>query len=234
MNVIEEAIVLVGGLGTRLRSVVKDIPKPLANVGGKPFLWYIIKKLLNECVKNIVLSSGYKSELISGFVCEFFHNEDIRVVVEGEPLGTGGAIKLSMPFVTGDYFFLLNGDSFFDIDLREFEKDSFSMGEFDVSIALCEMENPERFGVVEISKDFKVARFREKGFEGKRYINAGMYIIKKSALESYLKDFPVRFSFERDVLEKLDLQITGIPYKGSFIDIGLPEDYMRASMNLYK
>ena len=110
---IEEAIVLVGGLGTRLRSVVKDIPKPLTDVRGKPFLWYLIKKLLQEDVKRITLSAGYKADLVKGFVHEFFHNENIKVVVEGEPLGTGGALKFSMTFVNDDYFFLLNGDSFF-------------------------------------------------------------------------------------------------------------------------
>jgi D-glycero-alpha-D-manno-heptose 1-phosphate guanylyltransferase len=242
--VTKEAIILVGGLGTRLRSVVKDIPKPLADVRGKPFLWYVIKKLLQEDVNRVILSSGYKAELIEEFVSEFFHKEDIKVVVEREPLGTGGALRFSMAFVS-DYFFLLNGDSFFDIDLRKFEADSFYVGEFDISIALCEMKNPQRFGVVEIDKHFRVIKFREKGLESsiipsvvqremeikgdKSYINAGIYIIKKYVLEHYLRNFPDKFSFEKDVLEKSDLQIIGIPYKGNFIDIGLPKDYIKAS-----
>ncbi len=231
---IEEAIVLVGGLGTRLSSVVKHIPKPLADVRGKPFLWYLIKKLLQEDVKRTILSAGYKADLVKGFVHEFFHNENIKVVVEGEPLGTGGALKFSMTFVNDDYFFLLNGDSFFYIDLRKFERDSFSIGEFDISIALCEMENPERFGVVEIDKYFSILRFRGKGLEkDKNYINAGIYILKKYVVESYLRDFPDKFSFEKDVLEKLGIKIIGIPYKGDFIDIGLPEDYIKASVGLY-
>lgn len=230
---IEEAIILVGGLGTRLRSVVRDIPKPLADVGRKPFLWYLVNRLLKEDVKRVILSAGYKSELISEFVREFFHNKDIDVVVEVEPLGTGGAVKFSMPFVLGDYFFLLNGDSFFDISLGRFETDSFSIGDFDISIALCEMESPERFGTVEIDRHFSVLRFREKDSQrGKSYINAGVYILKKSALEGYLKDFPDKFSFEKDVLERLDLHIIGIPYRGNFIDIGLPEDYIKAFMCL--
>lgn len=249
MNVIKEAIVLVGGLGTRLKSVVKDVPKPLADVGGKPFLWHLLNNLLREDVKRVSLSAGYKAELISDFVHEFFHNENIDVVIEGEPLGTGGAIRFSMPNILWDYFFLLNGDSFFDISLREFERDSFSIGDFDVSMALCERENPERFGVVEVDGDFNVVRFREKGLESgiipsavqggieikdKSYINAGIYILKKSVLEGYLKNFPDKFSFERDVLQKLDLKIIGIPYKGNFLDIGLPEDYTKASMGLYR
>ena len=244
----KEAIILVGGLGTRLRSVVKDIPKPLADVRGKPFLWYLIKKLLQEDIKRVILSSGYKAELIEEFVSEFFHKEDIKVVVEREPLGTGGALRFSMAFVS-DYFFLLNGDSFFDINLRKFETDSFSTGEFDISIALREAENSWRFGVVEIDKHFRVMRFREKGLESsitpitvqremgikgnKNYINAGIYIIKKYVLEHYLRNFPDKFSFEKDVLEKLDLQIIGIPYEGNFIDIGLPEDYTKASTILF-
>jgi D-glycero-alpha-D-manno-heptose 1-phosphate guanylyltransferase len=227
LDVIEEAIVLVGGLGTRLRSVVKDVPKPLADVKGKPFLWHLVNRLLKADVKTVILSAGYKAELISEFVREFFHSENIEVVVEREPMGTGGAIRFSIPNILGDYFFLLNGDSFFDIDLRKFERDSFSMGEFDISIALCEVEKPERFGVVEIGRDFKVMRFREKGSENRGYINAGIYIINKSALESFLRNLPDKFSFEKDVLEKLELRIIGIPYKGNFIDIGLPEDYIK-------
>jgi D-glycero-alpha-D-manno-heptose 1-phosphate guanylyltransferase len=223
-----EAIVLVGGLGTRLRSVVKGVPKPLADVRGKPFLWHLIKKLLHEDVKRVILSAGYKAELVREFVREFFRNKNIEVVVEREPLGTGGALRFSMPNVFDDYFFLLNGDSFFDIDLRKFEEDSFSIGNFDISIALCELENPERFGVVKIDKRFRVIRFTEKGLENKGYINAGIYIIKKSALVSYLRNFPDKFFFEKDVLEKLELKIIGIPYKGNFIDIGLPEDYVKA------
>lgn len=229
LNAIEEATILVGGLGIRLRSIVKDIPKPLADVGGKPFLWYLIKKLLQEDVKRIILAAGYRADLIKCFVSEFFHNENIEVVVEREPLGTGGALRLSMKFVNNDYFFLLNGDSRFDINLREFEADSLSIGDFDVSIALCEMENPERFGVVEIDKYFRVTRFSEKGLEkDTNYINAGVYIVKKYVLKDYLRNFPDKFSFENDVLQKLDLQIIGIPYKGNFIDIGLPEDYIKA------
>ncbi len=246
---VEEAIVLVGGLGTRLRSMVKDIPKPLADVRGKPFLWHLIKKLLQEDVKKIILSAGYKADLVKEFVHKFFQNENIKVVVEREPLGTGGALRFSMPFVNDDYFFLLNGDSFFDVQLRKFETDSFSIGKLDISIALYEIQNPKRFGVVEIDKYFKVIKFREKGLESgiissavrrgkdikkdKNYINAGIYIIKKDVLEDYLRNFPDKFSFEKDVLEKLELQIIGIPYRGNFIDIGLPEDYIKASMGLY-
>jgi D-glycero-alpha-D-manno-heptose 1-phosphate guanylyltransferase len=225
--VIEEAVILVGGLGTRLRSVLKDVPKPLADIKGKPFLWHLINKLLKEDVNRVILSAGYKAELISEFVREFFYNENIEVVVEREPMGTGGAVRFSMPNILGDCFFLLNGDSFFDIDLRRFERDSFSIEEFDISIALCEAENSQRFGVVEVDRDFRVMKFREKGLENRGYINAGIYILNKSALESYLRNFSNKFSFEKDVLEKLELRIIGIPYKGNFIDIGLPEDYIK-------
>jgi D-glycero-alpha-D-manno-heptose 1-phosphate guanylyltransferase len=229
LNVIEEATILVGGLGTRLRSVVKDIPKPLADVGGKPFLWYLIKKLLQEDVKRIVLAAGYRADLVERFVSEFFANENIEVVVESEPLGTGGALRFSMEFVNKDYFFLLNGDSFLDVDLREFEADSFSIGEFEISTALCKVENTERFGIVEIDEYFRVTRFSEKGLDrDKNYINGGVYILKKYVLEDYLRNFPDKFSFENDVLQKLDLQIIGIPYKVDFIDIGSPEDFIKA------
>lgn len=226
---IKEVVILVGGLGERLKSVVKDVPKPLASVNGRPFLWYIVNRLLQEDVRRIILSAGYKADLIKEFVLKFFPRENIEIVVEKELLGTGGALKFSLSFIYNDHFFFLNGDSFFDISLRRFEKDSFSKDDFDISMALSEAENPERFGVVETDEHFNVIGFKEKGLKrGKSYINAGVYIISKKVIKNYLESFPNKFSFEKDVLEKLELKTVGIPYKADFIDIGMPQDYLRA------
>ena len=95
---IKEAIILVGGLGKRLQSVVKDIPKPLADVGGKPFLWYILQKLLQENMERIILSAGYKAELVEEFILKYFIEKNIRIIIEKKPLGTGGALKKSITF----------------------------------------------------------------------------------------------------------------------------------------
>lgn len=228
---IKDAIILVGGLGKRLQSVVKDIPKPLADVGGKPFLWYILQKLLQENMKRIILSAGYKAGLVEEFILKYFIEKNIRIIVEKKPLGTGGALKKSITFVNNDFLYLLNGDSFFDINMKKFEEDSFHIGKFDISIALCEIRNPSRFGIVEINEDNKVIDFKEKVIaKNKNYINTGIYILNKKVFEKKLKYFPEKFSFEKDILEnkELELKTIGIPYKANFIDIGIPEDYIRA------
>lgn len=228
---IKEAIILVGGLGKRLQPVVKDIPKPLADVGGKPFLWYILQKLLQENMERIILSAGYKAELVEEFILKYFIEENTRIIIEKEPLGTGGALKKSITFVNNDFLYLLNGDSFFDINMKKFEEDSFRIGKFDISIALCEMNNPLRFGIVEINEDNKVLDFKEKVIaKNKKYINTGIYILNKKVFEKKLNNFPEKFSFEKDILEnkELKLKTIGIPYKANFIDIGIPEDYIKA------
>jgi len=228
---INEAIILVGGQGRRLKSIIDDIPKPLAEIAGKPFLYYVIKKILRANVRRIFLSAGYKAELIKEFILKYFPNKNIKIIIEKEPLGTGGALKLSIPFINNDFFFLLNGDSFFNIDINCFTKDSSFIGNYDISITLCKLKNPSRFGIVEIDKKFNVLCFKEKSKKkGDRYINTGIYILNKKAIEKKLKIFPDKFSFEKDILEnkELELKIIGIPYKANFIDIGIPEDYMRA------
>lgn len=229
---IKEAIILVGGLGKRLQPVVKDIPKPLADVRGKPFLWYILQKLLRENMERIILSAGYKPELVEEFILKYFIEKNIRIIVEKKPLGTGGALKKSITFVNNDFLYLLNGDSFFDINMKKFEEDSFRIGKFDISIALCEIKNPSRFGIVEINENNKVLDFKEKVIaKNKKYINTGIYILNKKVFEKKLKNFSEKFSFEKDILEnkELKLKIIGIPYKANFIDIGIPEDYKRAN-----
>lgn len=226
---INEAIILIGGLGKRLQSVVKDIPKPLADVGGKPFLWYVLQKLLQENIERIILSSGYKAELVEEFILKYFMGKNIKIIIEKEPLGTGGALKFSIPFINNDFLYLLNGDSFFDINMKKFKEDSFCIGKFDISIALCELKNPDRFGIVEIDKNFNVIDFKEKREKkGERYINTGVYILNKKVIKDYLQNYPTKFSFEKDILEKLKLKTIGVPYKKSFIDIGIPEDYLMA------
>lgn len=228
---INEAIILVGGLGKRLQPVVKDIPKPLADVGGKPFLWYILQKLLQENIERIILSAGYKAELVEEFILKYYIEKNIRIIVEKRPLGTGGALKKSIVFVNNNFLYLLNGDSFFDINMKKFEEDSFRIGKFDVSIALCEIKNPSRFGIVEINENNKVLDFKEKVVaKNKKYINTGIYILNKKVFEKKLKNFPEKFSFEKDILEnkELKLKTIGIPYKANFIDIGVSEDYLKA------
>ncbi|MBP8765462.1 MAG: NTP transferase domain-containing protein, partial [Ferruginibacter sp.] len=117
---ITEAIILAGGLGTRLRSVVADVPKCMAPVSGKPFLAYLINALQNQGIEKFIFSLGYKSEIILQYLANEFPNLNTQIVVEKEPLGTGGAIRLACEKVAGDDVLIFNGDTFFDINLKTF------------------------------------------------------------------------------------------------------------------
>jgi len=117
---VKEAIVLAGGLGTRLRNVIKDVPKPMAEICGKPFLSYIIDFLIRYEIKRVILSVGYKWEVIKQFFGERYRNLDLVYAIEYEPLGTGGAIKNSLKYVQDTEVFILNGDTLFNIDLSTF------------------------------------------------------------------------------------------------------------------
>ena len=114
-----EAIILAGGKGTRLQSVVSDVPKPMADVNGRPFLSYLLHFLSTKGVRKVVLSVGYKHEVISNYYSNCFENMSICYAIENEPLGTGGALVESLKQVTDSNVLLLNGDSFFDINLKK-------------------------------------------------------------------------------------------------------------------
>ena len=137
-------IILAGGFGTRLSAVVKDLPKPMANINGKPFLHYIFQSLQRQNIENVILSVGYKHEIIQDYFQDNYLGIAIKYAIETEPLGTGGAIKHAFSFVDDDAF-VLNGDTFFDVDLSKLRNDK-----SDLSIALKPMKNFDRYGTVEL------------------------------------------------------------------------------------
>ena len=223
---IKEAIILAGGLGTRLRSVVADVPKCMAPVNGIPFINFVISYLKNEGVDKFILSLGYKSEIIIDYIEREFKNTAIEYVIEDEPLGTGGAIKLACSKVKGTDVLILNGDTLFNIDIKYFS--SFhAENKADFSVALKEMKNFSRYGSVEFNEDFSLKAFNEKMFCGKGYINGGVYALNVKTF--LLQHFPSVFSFEKDYLEKNinSKKFYGLPCDYYFIDIGIPEDYNR-------
>ncbi len=224
---IKEAIVLAGGLGTRLKSVVKDIPKPMADVNGKPFLEYLLRYLRKNSIERIILSVGYKWEVIRDYFGKSFENMELVYSVESEPLGTGGAIKRSLSFVNSDNIFILNGDTFFDINLKDFlafHKKRNSV----LSVALKSMKQFDRYGVVKIDKDNRIVAFKEKAYYKFGLINGGIYLLNKLFFREL--NFESKFSFEKDLLEiyyKV-YNFYGFPFEAYFVDIGIPEDYERA------
>jgi D-glycero-alpha-D-manno-heptose 1-phosphate guanylyltransferase len=229
-----EVIILAGGLGTRLKGVVSDRPKCMAEVNGRPFLFYLLYSLEGKGIDKVVLSLGYMNEKVVSWLQERRKEFSfvIDYVIEEKPLGTGGGIKLALTKTKEDDVLILNGDTFFDIDLSSFyafHKDKKAA----ISLALKPMTMFSRYGTVEV-KDDRVTRFNEKQFCEKGLINGGVYLIDKTKIDLGL--LPQTFSFEKDVLEKQVTKNTlyGKTFSSYFIDIGIPEDYNKAQEDFQK
>jgi D-glycero-alpha-D-manno-heptose 1-phosphate guanylyltransferase len=249
-----EVIILAGGLGTRLRSVVTDVPKCMAPVAGKPFLGWLLEWLARFPVTRVVLSVGYKREVIQEYVDARDWPFQTDYAVEETPLGTGGGIRLALSHCTEDRVFVLNGDTFFNADL---ERLVFSAP---VTVALKPMRDFDRYGAVTVQRStagptasenyfsgrypknqfpeaftdltFQITAFREKAPCREGLINGGVYAIDRSRLN--LSALPEKFSFEKEVLEPMALkgEVAGQVSDGYFIDIGIPEDYARAQREI--
>lgn len=225
---ITECIVLAGGLGTRLRSVVADKPKCMAPVGKHPFLYYLLKYLQEQGITHVILSLGYKSEQVIDWCKEANPDIEISFVIEEEPLGTGGGILLAMSKVKGNEFFITNGDTFFGVPLNElynFHQQKQSA----LSLALKPMYQFERYGSVELDENDRITAFLEKQFREEGLINGGIYLTSKQYLQSL--GLPQQFSFEKEVLEK-SKALYGFISDTYFIDIGVPDDYARVQTEL--
>ncbi|NDW09236.1 D-mannose-1-phosphate guanyltransferase [Dysgonomonas sp. 520] len=229
----KECIVLAGGFGTRLQNVVKDVPKCMAEVAGKPFLYYVIKYLEAQGFTHIVLSLGYKWEIVAEWLTTNEFGVKISYVVEDEPLGTGGAIGYAFQKTESENVFVLNGDTFFDVDTNSL-LDFHLREKAEISVALKPMINFDRYGTVELDRHNRIRAFNEKQFCEKGLINGGIYLINKSVLTKY--PLPRRFSFEKDILESHigDTKIYGLIQDSYFIDIGIPEDYEKANSDFLK
>jgi D-glycero-alpha-D-manno-heptose 1-phosphate guanylyltransferase len=222
-----DVIVLAGGLGTRLASVVSDVPKPMAPVAGKPFLDHIFKGLPLESIHRIILAVGHKYEKIEEYYGSEYKGVPIIYSIEEEPLGTGGGIALAMNHMEMDSAIILNGDTYFDINLEEmWQVHQTSSGR--CTLALKQMETPDRYGTVLLEKNH-IVRFQEKQSGlSTGLINGGIYWVDKSFTELMPKS--EKFSFEEEVLQVQVAQneLNGYIATGLFIDIGIPEDYERA------
>lgn len=226
-----EAIVLAGGLGSRLRPVISGIPKPMAPIADKPFLYYILKWLEYNQVSRIILSVGYQWEIIYNTFGDRFNDRELVYSVEDSPLGTGGAISFAMDKLTGDSFFIINGDTLFKSDLSQLFV-FHHQGAFNLSILLKPMSHFDRYGTVELNTRNRITSFHEKRPRTEGLINGGVYLADKQIK----KHFPAAqaFSFEKEFLEtKLDeLAFGGLIANDYFIDIGIPSDYRKARIEL--
>lgn len=226
---LKEAIILAGGFGTRLQSVVSDVPKPMAPVNNVPFLNYIFDYLAFYKIEHVVLSTGYLSEKISECYKDEFKGIKISYTKEETPLGTGGGIRLALEKCTTKNILVLNGDSFFDVDLQAYFPRHAQFNS-DCTLALRKVDNAARYGTIKLSDTSAIKEFKEKdGIEKEGLINGGVYILNRALFLSKTKP-DIAFSIEKDFFENRinELHIFGFEYDGYFIDIGIPEDYKKA------
>ncbi len=230
---LKECIILAGGLGTRLQSTVPDTPKCMAPVAGRPFLFYVINYLRSQGIEKFIFSLGYLHEQIEAYLEKEFGTLSYSCSIEEEPLGTGGAILLACQQTTEKEVLVVNGDTLFSGNFQDaFQFHTRHLAE--CTLLLKPMKEFDRYGVVETGEDQLVRSFKEKQYYQQGNINAGVYILNVARFQD--EEFPSRFSFEKDYLEKYYPQrrIYGLVQDYYFIDIGIPEDFRRANLELVK
>ncbi|MEI6059811.1 MAG: nucleotidyltransferase family protein [Bacteroidota bacterium] len=222
-----EAIVLAGGLGTRLREVLPDMPKCMAPVRGLPFLTYVLDYLGEQGINKVILSVGYRKEQIISYFGDIYHNLEIEYAVENEPLGTGGAVKLASSFCKQDKVFVVNGDTYFIPELAE-------MGRLhqetaaDISIAVKYLPETSRYGLILAEADNRINDFREKdpaSLSG--WINGGIYLLNRKIFDAVPE---TKFSLENELFRTSCSKLRLIAFRTDafFLDMGIPDDYARA------
>lgn len=226
-----QALILAGGPGKRMWPLTNLVPKPLLPINNKPFLVYQMNFLKRQGIENIILAIGHKGRLIKKCLGNG-KNLGVQIVYSEEkfPLGTGGAIKQAENLIKNNCIFILNGDTFADVNLKKMLK-FHQRNKQPITIAVVEVDNPGRFGQVKINNKNLIINFKEKTQRNQRsLINAGIYIFQKKIL----KKIPLnkKISLEKDIFPTLIGQIAAFRSKGYFIDIGIPKDYQKAKKEL--
>lgn len=221
-----DVIILAGGLGTRLAHIVQDLPKPMAPINGKPFLSILFDQILSFKFQRIILSVGHKSDKIEEYFGSSYSGIELIYSKEESPLGTGGAIKKAISHCNSEYVFILNGDTYFDIDFNSMFK-MFSESSADMAIAVKELKDFDRYGTVSFQNNI-ITGFAEKKKTSRGYINGGTYLMNLKKINTL--EWPDKFSFEKNFLELRYKDLKFMPFISDkyFIDIGIPEDYERA------
>ena len=230
---IDQAIILAGGLGTRLGKITKETPKPMVLVNNHPFIEYLVENLKRYGIKKIIFSTGYLSHKFSTFFGDgSFYDLEFKYVEETKLLGTGGALKLASPFLDKE-FLVLNGDSFFDFNYAELHSLLLSRSDSMVTMALKFKDDTERYGKVVLNGK-NVKGYVEKGVGSKQgLINSGVYLMKHDVLDILPDGYS---SLEYDLFPRLVNMklIIGAEFKGYFIDIGIPSELKKAQDDLYE
>lgn len=221
-----EAVVLVGGLGTRLREVVSDVPKPLAPVAGRPFLAWILDHLVENGIERIILAAGYKADLVEAAIGREWRGKAVDYSIETEPLGTGGALRQAVGMLRGHGVHVLNGDTYLAYSMPGLEQETHEAGAL-VGMALAVLDDTARYGSV-LVRDGWVVDFAEKGRSGAGLVNAGYYYLADESLATLPRE--TAFSLEQTWLPALVQagKVAGYARTDRFIDIGVPADYRHA------
>jgi len=221
------AVILAGGLGTRLRSVFSDRPKVLAEVLGRPFLTYLLDQLSSTGIRKVILCTGYMGDKVQEVYGEMYKSLHLFYSQEDEPLGTGGALRLALPLIKSNSVLVMNGDSYIHADLSSYARWFFHIDR-NASLLLARVSDIRRYGMVRVEKDESVSAFEEKEkAKGAGWINAGVYLMKTLLLKSIPSG--KAFSLEREFFPSLvGNGLFGYQCKVRFIDIGTPESYIKA------
>ena len=234
------AVILAGGLGTRLRNDVPNLPKSLAPIHGRPFLEYQMDYWIDQGIDTFVLSIGYLHEkVIEHFGCSY-RNVKLEYVIEETPLGTGGGLMLALDKIRGtESFLLLNGDTYFSVDLMQLKKFAF-VKKSDWSFCLFKTSNTQRYMGVDLDSDSRILKMGIKSHDGVCLANGGVYLIRTDAIleTAFSEKFSVgsRISLESDIFSDQlgkSARMFGFESDGVFLDIGIPEDY-KASFSLFE
>lgn len=226
-----QAIILVGGFGTRLRTLVPDLPKPMAPVCDKPFLAHLLLYLKRQGITRIIFSVHYLKETIQTYFQNNYEDLEIAYAEEETPLGTGGAIINALSHCDANQpVFVLNGDTFLKLNYRAMHQQHLTTHS-QLTMALTQVADCSRYGKVLVTNN-KVCGFTEKGEQGAGCINAGVYLLNTNLFAEF--SLPPQFSFEKDFLLPHCQQLNPHAFMASdyFIDIGIPADYLRAQQEL--
>ena len=227
-----KAIILAGGLGTRLRHLLPDLPKPMAPVAGRPFLEYVIERLVDADLREIVLSVGYRADAIRDHFGLRWGGAMISYAQEREPLGTGGAIAHAVKEEPAETVLVLNGDTFLDVNFTELlQWHARECRAAPLAMVLRRVEEVDRYGAVRIDAGI-VTGFDEKGQTGPGLINAGLYVLNTDLFKRFGLDG--RFSLETDLLRARlsELRPKAYATDAFFIDIGVEQDFLRAQLEV--
>jgi D-glycero-alpha-D-manno-heptose 1-phosphate guanylyltransferase len=228
---IDQCIILAGGLGTRLRTAVPDLPKCMAPVNNRPFVEYVIDYFQQQGVQHFIFALGYKSEAFETFLSSKLSTANYQLSIESEPLGTGGAIQLACSKAHGKNVLVTNGDTLFKAGIAALS-DFHTSNQSDCTLPLKPMHDFDRYGVVALNESSRIESFKEKQYYAEGLINGGLYALN---VGSFMREnLPEKFSFEKDYLEKYftTRKMFGLRQDAYFIDIGIPEDYERAQREL--